>query len=69
MYAWMGNADQAFHWINKMVEEDGADRLSLIDTELYDKIKGDSRWLSLRAQYGYDDSERSSIEFNYVLPE
>ena len=69
VYAWMGNADQAFHWINKMVEEDGADRLSLIDTELYDKIKGDSRWLSLRAQYGYDDSERSSIEFNYVLPE
>lgn len=68
VYAWIGDNDQAFNWLEKMVELDGPETLAYIDTDFYDKIKPDPRWRELRARYGYADDMHEEIEINVTLP-
>jgi adenylate cyclase len=68
IYAWIGDNDKAFEWLNKMVDEDGPSLLSLIDTDLYTKIKTDPRWQEMRAKHGFDESSPEAIDFTFSLP-
>lgn len=68
IYAWIGDNDKAFEWLDRMVEED-ARLVRLIDTDLYDKIKSDPRWKQLRSAHGFNDDAREVIDFHYSLPE
>ena len=58
----------AFEWLDKMIEVEGPELLSSIDTDLYAKIKSDPRWRSMRDKYGYFDTPVEAIEFTYSLP-
>jgi hypothetical protein len=42
--------------------------LAAIDSDLYEKIKSDPRWRTLRDKHGYYDKPVVAIEFNYALP-
>ena len=58
----------AFEWLDKMIEVEGPELLSSIDTDLYAKIKSDPRWRSMRDKYGYFDTPVEAIDFTYSLP-
>jgi len=67
VYAWIGDNDQAFEWLDRAVEINGPGILRGIDTPMYDKIKPDPRWRELRARHGIFDVPVESIEFDYSL--
>ena len=68
IYAWVGNNDKAFEWLDKMVAIEGPRMLAAIDTDLYEKITSDPRWRALRDKHGFYDKPVEAIEFNYALP-
>jgi tetratricopeptide (TPR) repeat protein len=68
VYAWVGDNDKAFEWLDIMVETSGADYLELIDTDYYEKIKSDPRWRALRDKHGYFDVPIEGIEIDVTLP-
>ncbi len=68
IYAWVGNNDKAFEWLDEMVATEGPGMLAAIDSDLYEKIKSDPRWRTLRDKHGYYDKPVVAIEFNYALP-
>ncbi len=67
IYAWVGDSDKAFEWLDKAIETDGPGFLGSINTSLYEKIKSDPRWRELRDRHGYIDVPVESIEFDYSL--
>ena len=68
MYAWIGENDKAFEWLDYMVESEGPDMIELIDTDYYKKIKSDPRWRALREKHGYFDAPIESIDIEVTLP-
>lgn len=68
IYAWIGNNDQAFVWLNKAIEMHGPKVLGGVKINFYQKIKSDRRWRELQDKHGYSDPAALDIEFNFVLP-
>ncbi len=68
LYAWMGNNDKAFEWLDKAVKFHGPDQIDLIDTDYYENIKSDPRWRALREKHGYFDVPIEGIEIDVTLP-
>jgi len=68
VYAWIGDNDKAFYFIEKIIEED-PERASGFDTDFYARLEGDPRWTDFRARHGYDQRSASHVEFNPDLPE
>jgi tetratricopeptide (TPR) repeat protein len=67
IYAWVGDNDKAFEWLDKAVAVRGARVLGDIYTPLYQKIQSDPRWQELRERNGYFANPVESIEFDYSL--
>jgi tetratricopeptide (TPR) repeat protein len=69
VYAWTGDADSAFAWLERALALD-ARWINRIDTDLYDKIKSDPRWAALQARYRAKDDyvDWKSVTFNPLLP-
>ena len=67
VYAWIGDNDNAFKWIDRMIESEGHESVGLIDTDLYQKIKTDPRWDAMREKYGLVNLYEN-IEFEITLP-
>lgn len=68
VYAWIGDNDKAFEWLDKMLEIEGPEWVGLVDTDYYEKIKSDPRWRALRKKHGYDDDAVEDVEINITLP-
>jgi len=68
IYAWIGNNDEAFEWLDTMIAADGPDSLRGVRGGFFEKIISDPRWRVLRDKYGYEDEPVEVIEFNYSLP-
>jgi TolB-like protein len=68
IYAWMGENDKAFEWLDHMVEAEGSEMIDMIHTDYYEKIKSDPRWRALREKYGYFDVPIEGIEIEVTLP-
>jgi tetratricopeptide (TPR) repeat protein len=68
VYAYRGDADSAFEWLDKAeVYQDGG--LSEIVTDsLFDNIRNDPRWLPLLRKLGKDPETFAKIEFNVTPP-
>jgi adenylate cyclase len=70
IYAWTGNRDQAFHWLDVMVEKQGPQSVNLVKTDLYSKIQDDPRWQAFLERNDANDQDYANIRFNPVyLPE
>ena len=68
LYAWSGQADEAFAWLEKMVEDQGPESAILVRTELYDPIKSDPRWTAFLERNGAADENTASVRFNPQYP-
>lgn len=68
IYAWTGNNDQAFLWLERMVEKEGPASAAWVKTDLYAKLRPDPRWEAFLARYGKSDEDLGRIVFNPVYP-
>ena len=68
VYAFRGEADLAFAWLDK-ANEYGDPGLSEIATEhFFDNIRADPRWLPFLRKIGYAPEQLAKIEFKVTLP-
>jgi Flp pilus assembly protein TadD len=66
VYAWTGDSDRAFEWLQKSVaEEEGA--FNPIEP-LLNSLRVDPRWQPLLHQIGKSSAQLDSIEFSVSLP-
>jgi TolB-like protein len=68
IYAWTGNNDQAFLWLERMVEQEGPESVAWVKTDLYAKLKPDPRWQAFLQKHGKSDEDLGRIVFNPVYP-
>lgn len=68
VYAWTGNNDEAFRWLERMIEQQGPESVDLIGTELYSKLHSDPRWPAFLEKYGKPPEDLSHIIFEPVYP-
>jgi tetratricopeptide (TPR) repeat protein len=69
VYAYRGEADKAFEWLDKAVEY-GDGGLAIIVTEnLFDNIHADARWLPFLRKIGKAPEQLAKIEFKVTLPQ
>ncbi len=66
VYAWTGDADSAFHWLDRSVAEEsgGFDPQDPLLRSLHD----DPRWLPLLESLGKSPAQMNAIEFEITLP-
>lgn len=68
LYAWSGQNDMAFEWLEKLVDQDGPEAAQLVDTDLYEPIKSDPRWKLFLERNGVTEETTPDIDFNPPLP-
>ena len=68
VYAWVGDADLAFAWLDKMYElyQDAA--VNFPQEPLLKKIHGDPRWNEFLSKLGKSPEQLAAIEFDPKLP-
>jgi len=68
VYAWSGQNDLAFEWMDKVVARYGPSKVLELKTELYDPVKSDPRWPAFLEKHGAEDQDLSWVVFNPELP-
>ena len=68
-YAWMGDADKAFEWLDKAYGEDIGRFFTQVHAPVWIKIRNDPRWHELTVRAGMPKERLAAIEFNPVLPD
>jgi len=68
IYAWTGQNDLAFEWLDKMVAQHGPAHAHLVKTELYEPIKSDPRWPAFLEKNGAEDQDLSWVVFDPEIP-
>jgi len=67
-YAWLGDADKAFHYLVKQTRQD-VNLLTLdLDGPFFSKVKDDPRWHEYLASIGQAPEQLAMIEFDPHLP-
>ncbi len=68
VFAYCGDADRAFEWLDKSVAaNDGGSLLILVDT-LYENVHTDPRWVPLLRKLGKAPEQVEKIEFRVTFP-
>lgn len=68
IYAWTGQNDKAFEWLEIAVEEMGPGAATSIQLDLYDRIRPDPRYKAFLETHGITSDDFSHIEFNPPFP-
>jgi TolB-like protein/Tfp pilus assembly protein PilF len=69
VYAYRGEADKAFEWLDKAVEYGDTGLAEMVTENLFDKIHADPRWLAFLHKVGKAPEQLAKIEFKVVLPQ
>jgi TolB-like protein/Flp pilus assembly protein TadD len=69
VYAFRGEADQAFAWLDKAIEYGDGGLGEIVTDNLFDKIHADPRWLSFLRKLGKAPEQLAKIEFKVTLPQ
>jgi adenylate cyclase len=69
VYAYRGEADKAFEWLDKAVEYGDGGLGEIVTETLFDKIRADPRWLPFLRKVGKDPETLAKIEFKVTLPD
>ena len=75
VYAWIGNRDAAFEWLEKAYRLDknygqyGHRFIRRISSPLWRNLHGDPRWDAMRERVGMSEERLAAIEFEVNLPE
>jgi hypothetical protein len=68
-YAWVGNADAAFAWIDKA----HGTNVDVFEWDLMDPVwrnlHGDPRWHELRERIGLPEERLAALQFDVELPD
>ena len=68
VYAFRGEADQAFEWLDKAVEYGDGGLGEIVTDNLFDKIQADPRWLAFLRKIGKAPEQLAKIKFKVTLP-
>ena len=63
VYAFCGDADKAFEWLNKAVAYQDPGLSEIVTENLFDKIHSDPRWLPFLRKIGKAPDQLAQIEF------
>jgi tetratricopeptide (TPR) repeat protein len=69
VYAYCGEADKAFAWLDKAVEYGDPGLGEIVTDNLFDKIHADPRWLAFLRKIGKAPEQLAKIEFKVTLPQ
>ena len=69
VYAFRGEADKAFAWLDKAVEYGDTGLPDIVTENLFDKIHADPRWLPFLRKVGKAPEQLAKIEFKVTLPQ
>jgi TolB-like protein/Tfp pilus assembly protein PilF len=69
VYAYRGEADQAFAWLDKAVEYGDPGLAEIVTDNLFDNIRNDPRWLAFLRKLGKAPEQLAKIEFKVTLPQ
>jgi tetratricopeptide (TPR) repeat protein len=69
VYAYRGEADKAFEWLDKTVEYGDPGLAEILTENLFDKIHADPRWLGFLRKEGKPPEQLAKIEFKVTLPQ
>ena len=69
VYAFRGEADKAFAWLDKAVEYGDPGLGEIVTENLFDKIHADPRWLPFLRKIGKAPEQLAKIEFKVTLPQ
>jgi adenylate cyclase len=69
VYAWAGDADAAFEWLDRALaqNEDGLNQQFI--QPLYAGLHGDPRWEAFRERSGTSEAQLAAIRFEVTLPD
>ena len=68
VYAFRGEADQAFAWLDKAVDYHDGGLSEIVPETLFDKIHSDPRWLPFLRKIGKAPDQLAKIKFKVTLP-
>ena len=68
VYAFRGEADQAFEWLDKAVEYGDPGLGEIVTENLFDNIHADPRWLPFLRKIGKAPEQLAKIKFKVTLP-
>jgi len=68
VYAFRGEADKAFEWLDKAVEYGDGGLAGIVTESLFDKIHADPRWLPFLRKIGKAPEQLAKIEFKVTVP-
>ena len=63
VYAFRGEADKAFEWLDKAVTYQDSGLSEIVTENLFDKIHSDPRWLPFLRKIGKAPDQLAKIEF------
>ena len=69
VFAYRGDADKAFEWLDKAVEYGDPGISEIVTENLFDKIHTDPRWLQFLRKIGKAPEQLAKIEFKVTLPQ
>jgi TolB-like protein/Tfp pilus assembly protein PilF len=69
IYAYRGEADPAFEWLDKAVAYGDPGLAEIVTEHLFDKIRTDPRWLRFLRKVGKAPEQLAKIEFKVTLPQ
>ena len=68
VYAFRGEADKAFEWLDKAVKYGDPGLGEIVTESLFDKIHNDPRWLPFLRKLGKAPEQLAKIDFKVTLP-
>jgi TolB-like protein/Tfp pilus assembly protein PilF len=68
-YAFRGDADQAFAWLEKALQHNDGGLTELISQPMFAPIRDDPRWLPFLRKLGRAPEQLAAIAFNVTLPQ
>ena len=69
VYAFRGDTDKAFEWLDKAVEYSDSGTADIVAEPLFGKIHADPRWLTFLRKLGKAPEQLAKIEFKVTLPQ
>jgi hypothetical protein len=68
IYAWIGQADPAFEWLEKSTPANRSDAIFYLREPTFAKLHTDPRWHALLERLGLAPEQLAAIEFKIKLP-
>ena len=69
VYAYRGDVDSAFAWLDKAVEYGDPGLAAIVTEPFFDNLHADPRWLAFLRKVGKAPEQLEKIEFNVTLPQ